>query len=225
MKGNTALIFGYNEYTHEIEKNIKTHYDEVHLFKLAQESENSFDLSDNWDKLSQKVEIEFCTAFCILEDMAENIFLTISLRDSFPVLPIIALSQDEESQDKLLLAGATSILSTIQTTANVIIDMLERPIVTQVLEDILHEKDSLKVSEIIVRNDSAFEGKYPTDIEWSRDHGVIIISLIHTDNTRDFIYTSNLEHYSVKCGDIFVVMGYDKDIKEFEKLIGISDEN
>ena len=225
MKKNIALIFGFNDYTLEIEKNIKSEYDEIHIFKLNGDGENSFDLSDDWDNLSQKVALDSCTAFCVLEDMAENIFLTISLRDTFENLPIIALSQDKESEDKLTLAGATSVLSTMQTTANVIVDMLEKPIVTEVLHSILYEKSALKIAQVSIEDNSIFDGKYPTDIEWSRDHGIIIISVVHEDMSREFIYSSKAKHHIVKSGDIFVVVGYESDIKEFEKLIGTKHGN
>jgi len=220
MKESIALIFGYNEYTFEIEKNIKSVYEDIHILKLGPDGEDSFDLSDNWDSLRQKVNIDDCVAFCILEDMAENIFLTISLRDTFKDLTIVALSEDQESADKLQLAGATRVIPSIQTTANVIVDILEKPIATEVLHSILYEKSNLKISQITIEDNTVFDGKYPTDIEWSRDHGIIIMSVFHKDGSSEFIYSSKATHHIVQSGDIFVVVGYDEDIKEFEKLIG-----
>jgi len=64
---NDALIFGYNDYTFEIKKNIESYYKNIHILELATDTENSFDLSDNWDELSQKYDIKNCVAFCILE--------------------------------------------------------------------------------------------------------------------------------------------------------------
>ncbi|EDZ61644.1 potassium channel protein 2 [Sulfurimonas gotlandica GD1] len=217
---NNALIFGYNDFTFEIEKNISSEYKNVYIFKLGQDGEDSFDLGDNWDNLSSKVDISDCVAFCVLEDMAENIFLTISLRDAFKDLIIVALAQDKESADKLTLAGATRVLPTTQTTANVIVEMLEKPIVTEVLHDILYEKSALQIAQIKIEDHTVFDGKYPADIEWSSKHGIIVISVVHEDMSREFIYSSKAKHHIIKSGDIFVVVGYEHDIKEFEKLIG-----
>ncbi len=225
MNKKTALIFGYNEYTFEIEKNIKSEYEEIHIFRLNEGNENSFDLSDDWDDLSKKVKIEECTAFCILEDMAENIFLTISLRDTFADLIIIALSGDKESADKLTLAGATRVIPTTQATANVIVDMLEKPIVTEVLHEILYENSALEIAQIKIEDHTVFDGKYPTDIEWSKEHGIVIISIVHEDMSSEFIYSTKAKHHVVQSGDIFVVVGYDKDIENFKKLIGTKCEN
>ena len=221
MSETHALIFGYNDYTKEIEKNIASEFETVNIFKLEDEGENSFDLSDDWDDLSQKFDLNQCVAFCILEDMAENIFLTISLRDTFKELHIVSLAQDKESMDKLDLAGATRVLPSMQTTANVIVDILEKPIVTNILHSILYEKSDLKIAEITIADHSVFDGKYPTDIEWSRDHGIVIIFVVHEDGGRDFIYSSKAKHNLIKSGDIFVVVGFKEDIKSFERLIGV----
>ena len=220
MTETNALIFGLNDFTHEIEKNIESNYKNISIFKLAKEGENSFDLSDDWDDLSSRFDIKDCVAFCILEDMAENIFLTISLRDAFKELTIVALAEDKESSDKLRLAGATRVLPTTQTTANVIVEMLEKPIVTEVLHDILYEKSSLQIAQIKIEDHTIFDGKYPSDIEWSREHGIIVISVVHEDMSREFIYSSKANHHIIKSGDIFVVVGFENDIEEFRKLIG-----
>jgi len=220
MAFSNALIFGLNEYTSEIDKNISSHYKHVYIFELAKDVENGFDLSDNWDDLNKQVDINDSVAFCILEDMAENIFLTISLRDTFKDLVIVALSQDKESSDKLKLAGASRVLLTTQTTANVIVEMLEKPIVTEVLQGILYEKSLLQMAQIKIGKKSSFTGKHPADIDWSSTHGIIVIFIVHDDMSIDFIYSSKAKQHQIKSGDIFVVVGYEKDIKEFEKLVG-----
>lgn len=221
---NNALLFGDNEFTIEIQNNISKHYKNVQVFKLNTDDEYSFDLSDNWDDLSKKYDMTDCIVFCNLENMAENIFLTISLRDAFKNLNIIALSQDKESSDKLLLAGATRILPTTQTTANTIVEILEKPIVTKVFHDILYGNSALKIAEIKLKEDSRLNGKYPSDIEWSREHGIIVVSIVHEDMKREFIYSSKAKHHMIKSGDIFVVVGYEQDINDFEKFIGNKSE-
>ncbi|WP_455755783.1 TrkA C-terminal domain-containing protein [Sulfurimonas sp.] len=220
MTETNALIFGDNDFTTEIEKSIVDHYKSVHIFSLKEDAKNPFDLSDNWDELDAKYDVASCVAFCILEDMAENIFLTISLRDTFKDLTIVALAEDKESEDKLTLAGATRVLPTVETTANVIVEMLVKPIVTEVLHEILYEKSALKIAQIKVEDHTYFDGKYPADIEWSREHGIIVLSVVHEDKSKEFIYSTKAKHHIIKEGDVFVVVGYEQDIKEFEKLLG-----
>ncbi|MCF6310778.1 MAG: NAD-binding protein [Sulfurimonas sp.] len=231
MKYKNALIFGYNEYAFEIAKNISSRYENIRIFKLNENTSilnkedtqyevSSFDLTDDWDDLYDQVDINESVVFCTLEDMAENIFLTISLRDCFNDLSIIALAKDKESASKLTLAGASRVVPLTQTTANVIVEMLEKPTVTEVLHNILYEQSALQIAQIKVENHHLFEEKYPAEIDWSSEHGIIVISVVHEDNSREFIYSSKTKHHPIKNGDVFIVVGYEKDIIDFEKLIG-----
>ncbi|MBD3824380.1 MAG: NAD-binding protein [Epsilonproteobacteria bacterium] len=225
-----ALIFGFNEYSLEIANNIGHKFGEIEIFSMSGAKEalekefaypiNRFDLSEDWGDLNERFDMEKSTAFCTLDDTAENIFLTISLRSSFKNLIIIAIAQNKESADKLSLAGANKVIPLVQTTSAMIADMLDKPVITEVLHNILYEKSSLKIAQIRVDKDDYFDGKYPTDIEWSREHGVIVLSVMHEDMSSEFIYSSKAKHHAIKNGDIFVVVGYERDIEEFEKLIG-----
>jgi Trk K+ transport system NAD-binding subunit len=231
MKCKNALIFGYNEYSFEIAKNISSHYENIHIFKLEENTRlinkedtkyevSSFDLTDDWDNLHEKADIQECVAFCTLQDMAQNIFLTISLRDTFKDLSIIALAKDKESASKLTLAGASRVVPLTQTTANVIVEILKKPVVTEVLHTILYEQSDLQIAQIKVENHHLYTEKYPAEIDWNSEHGIIVISVVHEDNNREFIYSSKAKHHPIKNGDVFIVVGYEKDIVNFEKLIG-----
>jgi Trk K+ transport system NAD-binding subunit len=228
-----ALIFGHNDYTFEIEKNIKSHYKKIYIFNLDGQSVSkdsngyeieAFDLSEDWDELRDSVNIDECEAFCILEDMSKNIFLTLSLRETFKNLKIVALSQDKESTDKLILAGASKILPTTQTTANIIVEMLKKPMITEVLHNILYEKSNVKIAQIIVKNAQYFDGLFASDINWSKDYNITLLSVIDENGDTEFIYSAKAKHQQIKNGYQFVVVGFERDIIEFEKLIGGADE-
>jgi voltage-gated potassium channel len=229
MIEKNALIFGHNDYAYEIEKNIKPHYEKIYIFKLEEEFGQgaddefeiaTFDLSDDWSILKGKVVIGECVAFCILEDMSKNIFLTISLRDAFRELKIVALAQDKESAQKLMLAGASIVIPAIQTTANVIVEMLEKPIVREVMHSVLYEKSDLKISQVKISDSSCFHSKSPLDINWEKEFGVVVLSIVHENSQTEFIYSIKTKEYHIKNGDVFVIVGYEKDIKEFEKIVG-----
>ncbi len=230
MDINGALIFGYNEYGLELAKNVTHKYEKITIFSLNEVDLVSskeyfgvekFDLSDNWDELKNQYNMEKSIIFCALSDEAENIFLTISLRSAFKNVTIIALAKNNEDANKLKMAGASKVIPIVETTANIITDMLKKPIVTEVLHDILYEDSKLKIEQIRVEEESCLEGKYPADIKWSRDHGIIIISIIHEDMSSEFIYSSKTKKNPIKNGDIFIAVGYEEDLKEFKKFIGV----
>jgi hypothetical protein len=140
-KKAAALLFGYNEYTLEIQENISFKYENIEIFSLEENEKSSkFDLSDDWSELEDKFNMDESVAFCVLEDDATNIFLTLSLRASFDNLNIIAFSKNKEGATKLTLAGADKVIPIIQTTASMISDILRKPIVTKVMHSILYEQ-------------------------------------------------------------------------------------
>ena len=230
MKKRIALIFGYNDYALEIAKNIVDSYNKIYIYSLQSEQDTvknssefeirSFDLSDKWDDINEFVDIEHSIAFCVLEDNAENIFLTISLRSSFPDLNIIALSNNKETASKLQMAGANRVIPLVQTTAEMIAEMMEKPIVKEVFHKILFESSTLKIAQIRINGTNSYIGKEIIELDWDKKYGVIALSIMYENMRNEFIYSSIIKHYRVKEGDSFVIVGYETDIKEFEKIVG-----
>jgi Trk K+ transport system NAD-binding subunit len=230
MKNRAALIFGYNDYALEIAKNIRDEYENIYIYSLNSEQDilknrsdfevKSFDLSDKWDELNENIEIEKSIAFCVLEDSAENIFLTISLRSSFPDLNIIALSNNKQTASKLQMAGANKVIPLVQTTAEMIAEMLQKPIVKEVFHSILFQSGALKIAQVQINHDNSYVGKKIFDIDWSKKYGVMVLALVNKDMSSEFIYSSKIKHHTVDKDDVFIVVGYEADIKEFEKITG-----
>jgi len=220
-KKDAALLFGYNEYSLEIKKSIAYKFDNIELFSLEENEEsNKFDLSDEWLELEEKFDMDKSVVFCVLQDDATNIFLTLSLRAKFKKLKIIAFCKNKEGAHKLTLAGADKVIPLVQTTASMISDMLRKPIVTKVMHGILYEKSDLKISQICVEKDASFIGKHPFEVNWGKEFGIIVLSIMQDDINSSFIYSSKAKHKAIKNGDILIVVGYDNKIIEFESLIG-----
>jgi Trk K+ transport system NAD-binding subunit len=230
MKIAGALIFGFNEYGIEIARNVQHKYKNIILFNLDKSEFMStddvdfiiemFDLSDDWDNIEDEYDIEKSIIFCAIRDEAKNIFLTISLRSHFKDATIISLANNQEDANKLKMAGASKVIPIVETTADIITDMLKKPIATEILHHILYENSELKIAQIKITNTKHFYDKFPADINWSRKYGILVLSVVHEDMSREFIYSSKSKHTLIKEGDILVVVGYDTDIKEFEKKIG-----
>jgi Trk K+ transport system NAD-binding subunit len=227
MAKTTALIFGYNKYAHEIVSNVKDKYEHVKIFSLHEEEVNNsgvdielFDLSDEWIEMRKNVDIGNSMAFCVLEDTAENIFLTISLRAHFKELTIIAIASNSESANKLKMAGASKVIPLVETTSDIITNMLEKPISSKILHSILYEESALKIAQIKIDKDSHFKNEQLTSIDWTRYNGIIVLSVMHEDMKSEFIYSTKAKHHVIREGDILVVVGYEDDIKEFENKIG-----
>ena len=222
----TALIFGHNKYALEIIVNVKEKYEVVRVFSLNEEQSEGvehFDLSDSWENIQADIDTKQSIAFCVLEDTAENIFLTISLRAHFQDLTIIAIASNKESANKLKMAGANKVIPLVETTSDIITNMLEKPISSKVLNSILYEESNLKIAQIKITKESNFNNTQIANIDWSRYNGIIVLSVMHSDMHSEFIYSSKVEDHIIKPDDILVIVGYEADIQEFEKKIDLDE--
>lgn len=218
MKSRCAAIFGYNEYSKQIVKQISSTYDNVGLFVIDDaeflEAQNDgitadrFDLSDDWQSIESQYNMDELVVFCALADDAENVFLTISLRSSFDKLFIIALAQDNESMMKMKSAGANKVMPILQIAANVINDILSKPIMTQVLHDVLYEDSPLTIMEIEVGKTSPLNGRYLHELHFKRDFDLILLAIVDQEMGTTFSFASKGHNHHIDEGDILVFMGY-----------------
>jgi len=227
MENKTALIFGLNKYALEIAQHVSDDYKEVELYSNVEsdvESKNHdvkyFDLSDDWSSIENSIDTKSTIAFCVLGDNAQNIFLTISLRAYFHDMQIIAIASNKENANKLSMAGANKVIPVVETTADIITNILELPISNKVLHSILFEENDLKVAQIKITDRCSIKDEEILNIEWSRYNGIIVLALMHKDMSSEFIYSSKIKHHVLSSGDTLVVVGYENDIIEFKKLIG-----
>ena len=234
MMKRDAIIFGYNEYARQIAANIDSQFRTVRLYtqsepEIKTASERGydvalFDLGDEWDDIADDFNMDELLIFCALENDAENVFLTISLRAAFSDVTIISLGSSQESANKLKIAGANKVMPILQTTANVITEILEKPIVTELMHNILYEKSKLEIAQIAIEEGSPFVGMHLYDVAWHEEYGVIILAVVDRELGTSFVFTSKGHNHKIDPGDLLVVIGYEHDIKNFENTLrGISE--
>ncbi|MDP3465433.1 MAG: NAD-binding protein [Sulfuricurvum sp.] len=227
MKQCCAAIFGYNEYSKQIHKQIEGSYQNIGLFVIS-DSEyleaqsdgmrvEKFDLSDNWDLIEEHFDVHSLIVFCALNDDAENVFLTISLRATFEKLFIIALAQDNESMMKMKSAGADKVMPIVQIAANVISDILGKPIMTQVLHDILYEDGPLTIMEMEISEQSPINGQYLHDIHFKRDFDLVLLAIVDQELGTTFSFASKGHNHHIDAGDILVLMGYQEKLNRLKQ--------
>lgn len=225
-----AIVFGYNEYALQIVRNIRSEYESVRYYVMEEANLASaieqgfdvdlFDLSDDWESIKASNAIDDLMLFCALENTANNIFLTISLRATFETVQIVALANDQESGNKLKMAGANKVIPMVEATANVITGLLESPVSSNIVHRLLYEESELKLAQITVAEASEFVGKYLHDIRWHEVFGVIILAIVDNAFGTSFIFTGKGQKHRLDPGNMLIVIGYEKDIKAFERSIG-----
>lgn len=223
-------VFGYNEYAKEIASNFKLSGVDVFIYAIDEASVKRADedghdvelveLDDDWLNIAEKFNTDELTCFCALDDDAQNVFLTISLRAQYPQLFIIALATSKDSANKLSLAGANKAIAKLETTANIIVECLEKPAVVEVMTDILyHNSQELKLAQYTIGRGSVLAQMKLHDISLHREHNIIILAIADRELEAEFTFTSTGHNHKVDPGDVLVVIGRDEDLKKFEKAI------
>ncbi len=233
MDVTSIVIFGYGEYAKEIARQIRYDYTRLVIYSLHEEyieaaqadglEAHMADLEDNWDELAS-YDLATTRFICALEEEAENVFLTISLRDRFPEAIIIAMASTQENASKLKLAGANKVVAELLTTSNLIIEKLEKPVITALLDELMDSQRDLQVAQITLNDHSCAVGKHLNEVLKLNEHNVILLAVVDFRMSESFIFTAKGYNHMLDPGDVLVVIGYDKDIKAFEKEIGGSCE-
>ncbi len=232
MSSKSAVVFGFNEYAKQIALQIASEYDFFAVF-VRNEAEQTaaraagfnaelFDLSEDWKIIEERFDTDNLMVFCALDNDAENVFLTISLRSIFEELPIIALAGDHESAAKMKSAGANKVMPILQITANVITEMLEKPTVTEVLHDILYEQSFLKIAQIVVPEGSFLVGKHLHDIDLGEEFDVLVLAIVDHEMAATFSFTSRGHNHHIDPEDILVVIGYEDNIAALSEALGVN---
>ena len=228
MKTHDVMVFGYGEFAKEIVAQVHDYYRSVSVYTLDESSRQEviksggdayiFDLSDKWDefKLNSMEETLF---ICALDDDASNVFLTISLRDRFTDARLIAIASTHEHASKLRLAGAHKVISKLQATADILIEVLEKPIVTHVIQDILDEDTRLKTVQIEVKSSSKHLGVSLESVAYEVREKIIILAVATVSMDTHFIFTAKGSSHLLEVGDVLVAVGYDEDLEEFKRSV------
>lgn len=229
MSSYSAAIFGFNEYARQIIEHVQLQYENITIFVISEDERTAalqagysaelIDLSDDWEGIQERFKIQKLIVFCVLGNDAENVFLTISLRATFEHLYIIALAQNSESVLKMKSAGANKVLPSVEIAANIIFDMLEKPIVTKVLHKVMYEDNPLNVIEIELAKTSSLCGKYLNDIYFRRDYDVVLLGIVDQELATTFSFTSKGLNHHMDAGDILVVMGYQEKLNALIQVV------
>lgn len=227
MKMYHVVVFGCEEFAKEIVRQVREANLSVEVYALdetaVEEAKSEgidaklFDLSDNWDEFKH-YDMQETLFICALEDDASNVFLTIGLRDGLDNARLIALASTQEHAAKLRLAGANKVISKLQTTADIIIAVLEQPIVTHILNEIMQEEAALKTVQVTLDEGSPLIGETLYSVSLQLEKDLIVLAVVDESMQTHFVFTSKGYRHRLKTGDILVVIGYDENI---EKLRGL----
>ncbi len=241
MANRKAFIFGYSKRSTFLTKELQKQNFNVIIVVSEQDSYDKakehgyldiikLDMTDD-DALEQQLDVEESDYLvCVMEDSHFNVFLTLSLKSLFPKSKIIALSDSFHVTQKLKMAGAYKVIDLYQVSANRIYNILNKPIATKLITNLLSSEHQLSIREIDIPKNSFLNNIKVDDFDFSK-YGIILVGMIDRKLSEQFLFiTSGLEH-SLDRGDMLVCIGYNDDLDRFERYVssacikGISNED
>jgi voltage-gated potassium channel len=152
------------------------------------------------------------TIFCMFQEAAQNVFVTLSARALAPNLRILCIA-DNGSGQKLLAAGATKVIDPYKITGNRISELIRRPLMVEALEYTILGQANLNLAEIKIAHDSNIKGKRLSEINLDQ-YNLILLGVVDQDMSDKLIFNTRGQDHQLDLGDYLVVIGPVKDIQQ-----------
>ncbi|MHB8881758.1 MAG: potassium channel family protein [Thermodesulfovibrionales bacterium] len=192
--------------------------DPAKIRKLMQDNILCIEGDATHDAALRKAGIERARGFITaLHSDAENIFVVITAKRLNPSLRVISKAVEEESEQKIRLVGADSVVMPNYIGGLRMVSELVRPSVVNFLDIMLRVKDrTIRVEEIDIRHGSAFTGKALEHTGILEREGVTIVAL--KDKNKDS-YVFNPSRKTVLTEDhMIIAMGNIDRIREIAEM-------
>ncbi|HSB06325.1 MAG TPA: potassium channel protein [Thermodesulfobacteriota bacterium] len=157
-----------------------------------------------------------CGLISVLPNDAENLFAVLSARGLNPNILIVARAIEEGSEQKLLRAGATKVVSPYLIGGLRMAHTVLKPTVVDFIEFTTRSGNlELQMQEVTIQEGSRLIGMSLESCSVGDDLGVIVVAIKQATGETRF----NPTHQSViKAGDILIVLGEISKLKRFEEM-------
>lgn len=188
------------------------------------------ELTDEKALQEQGIGKDVYAIFCVTNDEAVNLFVTLIARSLDPNVIIIARSVDEQSKKKLYLAGANKVIDPYDLASNRIASLLKKPTTQDVVDNIIFKSNralgesDINIAEILIPAHSFVSGRHLKEIDLRGEYSLLVIGLLDHEMGNRFIFNASGYNHKIDAGDMLVVLGSKRDISAFERKLGGTDE-
>jgi voltage-gated potassium channel len=221
------ILFGYGKLGHRVYEMLSTYFTKITVVEqaeaLTQDAKDhgivkSFTVNFKHDQELIDLGLEGKILFCAMDEMAMNIFLVLSLKSMTKNATIISISTSAENTRKLKFIGADKVIDIYEASANRIADIITRPAVTRVLDEIIFVDNGISLEEIEIPPNSFLEGKYVHDIDF-KAMDLILVGITDKEMGDDFIFVSRGIDHKFDAGDILVLLGESHALDAFYRRL------
>jgi len=221
------ILFGYGKLGHRVYEMLSTYFSDI---TVVEQSEaliddakahgiiHSVNIDYKHDQELIDLGLENKILFCAMDEMALNIFLVLSLKSMTKNATIISFSTSAENTRKLKFIGADKVIDIYEASANRIVDIITRPAVTRVLDEIIFVDNGISLEEIEIPPNSFLEDKHLSEVDF-KAFGLILVGITDREMGDDFIFVSRGIDHKFDEGDILVLLGESQDLNSFYKKL------
>ena len=153
-----------------------------------------------------------------LETDKDNMFVVISAHQLNPNLRIITKNVELDARAKLMVAGATGVISPNMIGGMRMVSEMIRPAVVGFLDLMLRDKEkNLRVEEVVVSKKFAGVGKPLKESNIRKETGLVVIAIKNSESEK-FIYNPTGE-IIVAINAVLVVIGEVENINKLRALV------
>lgn len=148
---------------------------------------------------------------------AENVYVTLSARALRPDLVIVARARTEESESKLLRAGATRVVNPQRIGGQRIAAAALQPYVVEFLDVVMHDGGlEFRLEEVPISADSWLAGRRLNEANLG-EIGALVLAL----RDRDGVFVANPPmHTPLEAGHVLIAIGTASQLSALEQAAG-----
>ncbi len=152
----------------------------------------------------------------VVETDADNLFITLTARGLNPNLFILARSSDDKTEKKLLLAGATKVVSPYRMGAARMANIILRPVVVDFAETVFQKRGlNLQIEEFTLSPSSSLVGNTLKESRMRDRFGVIVVAIKRP--AQDMLFNPSPEE-TLNPGDTVIALGEPGSLEKLRKL-------
>ena len=219
-----VLIFGYGRFGGSVAKSIKEYGAIVKVavnskeeYKKAIDEKVDVELFNlENDKSIEKLEIdEEIVLICAMDNNHENLFLSLSLRDLYPKVYIVSISDSIHVTDKLRMTGVNRVIDIYSISGNILKNILTIPVATKFLQGFINKSHDYIFKEIKICENSPLNGKKLSEIDFNK-YNIIFIGMIDEELGNQFVFNTVGFDHKIDTKDTIVCVGKEQDIYRFK---------
>jgi voltage-gated potassium channel len=153
---------------------------------------------------------------CVLPTDAENLYVILTAKELNPDLFVLSRSEEEQSERRLLRAGADRVISPYTLGGMRMAMAILRPAMLDFIEISTRRQSlELRMAEVVVGDGSVVAGKTLEASEIRQNYGLIIVAVKKHSGKMVFNPAAS---YPIEIGDKLIALGEDDNVMRFSKV-------